>query len=110
MATKTFTTYKPTEDNFIELEDFNGKTNTFKLTASIPGQVILDFMAVSTTEDASKLAEIIKTVLDMAIVEDDKAAWNAFSVEPRNGVTVDVLSEVVGHVVSVLSGNPQDQE
>lgn len=109
MATKSFSTYKPTEDNFIELDDFNGATHTFKLTPSIPGQVILDFMAVSQTEDPAKLAEIINTVLDLAIVEDDKAAWNEFSTEPKNGVTVDVLSEVVGYVVSVLSGNPQVQ-
>lgn len=110
MATKKFTAYRPTEDNFIELDDFNGATHTFKLNPSIPGQVILDFMSVSQAEDPAKLADIINTVLDMAVVEDDKVAWKAFSVEPRNGVTVDVLSEVVGHVVSVLSGNPQAAE
>ena len=110
MAVKTFTTYRPTEDNFIELEDFNGATHTFKLAPAIPGQVILDFMSVSQTEDPAKLAEIINTVLDLAIVEDDKAAWDEFSVDPRNGVTVEVLSEIVGHVVAVLSGNPQAAE
>ena len=109
MATKSFTTYRPTEDNFIELDDFDGTTHTFKLNPSIPGQIILDFMAVSQTEDPAKLAGIINTVLDLAIVEDDKAAWKEFSVAPHNGVTVDVLSEVVGHVVAVLSGG-QTQE
>lgn len=110
MATKTFTTYKPTEDNFIELDDFSGETHAFKLAEAIPGQVILDFMSVSSTEDPSKLAGVINTVIDLAIVEDDKAAWKAFSADPRNGVTVEVLSEIVGHAISVMSGNPQGQE
>ncbi len=109
MSTKSFTTYHPSEENFISLDDHEDTTQTFKLNPSIPGQVILDFMAASGTEDPSKLAEIINTVLDLAIVEDQKAAWNAFSIDPRNGVTVEVLSEVVGHVVSVLSGG-QTQE
>lgn len=110
MASKTFTTYKPTEDNYIDFEDYTGAPVKFKLNPSIPGQIILDFMAVSDTEDPKKLAEVINTVLDLAIVEEDKVAWNEFSLEPRNGVNVDVLAEVVGHVVAVMSGNPQDQE
>lgn len=109
MSVKTFTTYRPTEEESISFDDFEGATRNFRLNPSIPGKTILDFMAVAGTDDPSKLAEIINTVLDLAIVDADKAAWNEFSVEPRNGVTVDVLSEVVGHVVAALSGNPPSQ-
>lgn len=110
MATKTFTTYKPTEEQFIELADSEGVTHKFKLNPALPGKVILDFMFVSGSDDSSKLAEAINTVLDKAIVEDDKEAWDAFSEDPKNGVTIAVLSEVVGHITSVLSGNPQAAE
>lgn len=110
MATKTFTTYKPAEDQFIELDDFNGETHTFKLNPSIPGKLILDFMFVSGTDDSNELAKAINTVLDNAIVDEDKEAWNEFISEPKNGVTITVLSEIVGYVTSTLSGNPQAQE
>jgi hypothetical protein len=110
MATKSFTTYQPEEDQFIELPDFEKNIHTFKLNPSIPGQVILDFMDVTGTEDPKALAAAIKTVLALGIVEEDQAAWKEFILEARNGITVDVLSEVVGYVVAVLSGNPQDQE
>lgn len=110
MATKSFTTYKPTEDNFIEFDDHAGVHHQFKLNPSLPGKVILDFMFVSGTDDSSKLAKAINDVLDKAIVDEDKEAWEAYANEPKNGVTINVLSEVVGHVTSVLSGNPQAQE
>lgn len=110
MASKLFSTYKPTEDNFIELEDHEGAVQSFKLNPSLPGKVILDFMFISGTEDVSKLAQAINTVLDKAIVEEDKERWEAFTGDPRNGVTVNVLSEIVGHITAVLSGNPRAQE
>lgn len=110
MATKTFTTYKPEEEQFIEMTDFEGTTHTFKLNPALPGKVILDFMFVSGSDDSSKLAEAINTVIDKAIVADDKERWTEFSEDARNGVTIAVLSEVVGHITSVLSGNPPVRE
>lgn len=110
MATKTFTTYQPTEENFIRLADHTGEVQSFKLNPSLPGKYILDFMFVSGTDDSSALAEAIKKVLDKAIIDEDKERWEAFSENPLNGVTISVLSEIVGHVTAVLSGNPQDPE
>lgn len=110
MATKVFTTYQPTEDQFIELADHTGATHKFKLNPALPGKVILDFMFASGADDSSKLAEAINNVIDNAIVEEEKEAWAAFSEDPKNGVTIAVLSEVVGHITSVLSGNPQAAE
>lgn len=109
MANKVFTSYRPEEEHSISLEDSEGVTHTFRLNPSLPGRLILDFMFVSGTDDTGQLAKAINTVLDKAVVDEDKEAWNAFIDEPKNGVTISVLSEVVGHVVSVLSGNPQAQ-
>lgn len=110
MASKTFTTYRPTEDQFIELDDSKGNKHTFKLAPSLPGKVILDFMFVAGTDDSSKLSSAIQSVLDCSIIEEDKEAWALFSEDPNNGVTISVLSEIVGHITSVLSGNPQEAE
>ena len=110
MATKTFTTYQPTEDNFIELPDPAGELHTFKLNPALPGKIILDFMFVSGTDDSSKLSKAIQDVLEAAIVEEDKAAWEEFTGNPKNGVTINVLSEIVGHITSVLSGNDRAAE
>lgn len=110
MATKTFTTYKPEEEQFIELEGADGVVHKFKLNPSLPGDLVLDFMYVSGTEDTSELAKAIRAVLDAAVVDEQKEEWVAFSKNPANGVTITVLSEIVGHVTAVLSGNPPDQE
>ena len=110
MSVKTFTAYRPDEDNFIEIDDHEGTTQSFKLNPSLPGKIILDFMFISGTEDSSKLAEAITTVLDNAIVAEDKERWDEFSSDPKNGVTISVLSEIVGHVTAVLSGNDLDPE
>jgi hypothetical protein len=110
MATKSFTTYRPTEEHFIELDDHEGVTQRFKLNPSLPGELILDFMFVSGNEDTSALAKAIRDVLDNAIVDEDKDRWKEFTSNPKNGVTITVLSEVVGYVTAVLSGNDQDQE
>jgi hypothetical protein len=92
------------------MDDHEGTTRSFKLNPSIPGKLILDFMFVSGTDDSNELAKAINTVLDNAIVDEDKEAWNEFISEPKNGVTITVLSEIVGYVTSTLSGNPQAQE
>lgn len=110
MATKSFVTYKPTEDNSIQMDDFEGTSHTFRLNPALPGRVILDFMFASGADDSQGLAKAINTVIDKAVIEDDKEAWEAFIDEPRNGVTIAVLSEIVGHITSVLSGNPPDRE
>jgi hypothetical protein len=110
MAVKSFTTYHPDEEEFIEMDDHAGETQRFKLNPSIPGTLILDFMFVSGTEDSSKLAEAIHSVLDAAVVEEEQERWKEFVNDPKNGVTISVLSEIVGHVTAVLSGNDQDQE
>lgn len=110
MATRAFTTYRPDEDQFIELDDHEGNTHTFKLNPSLPGKVILDFMFVSGSDDSGALSKAINDVLDKGIVDEDKEAWKAFTEEPKNGVTITVLSEIVGHITAVLSGNPPDRE
>lgn len=110
MASKTFTTYRPTEENTIDMEGHDGATHVFHLNPSLPGELILNFMAVSGTDDSSELAKAIKSVLDNAIADEDKEDWENFISDPKNGVTISVLSEIVGHVTSVLSGNPQAQE
>lgn len=110
MATKAFTTYRPDEAEFIELDDHTGATQRFALNPSLPGKLILDFMFVSGTDDSKELAKAINKVLDNAIAEEDTERWNTFIDDPKNGVTIGVLSEIVGHVTAVLSGNPPDQE
>jgi hypothetical protein len=67
-------------------------------------------MFVSGSNDTSALSTAIQSVIDNAITDDDKEAWNTFTEDAKNGVTIGVLSEIVGHITSVLSGNPQDRE
>lgn len=110
MANKSFTTYHPEEDEFITLTDYEGNEQKFKLAPSLPGRVILDFMFVSGSDDSSRLSGAIAAVLDKAVDPEDRERWDEFIDDPRNGVTINVLSEVVGYITSVLSGNAQARE
>jgi predicted RNase H-related nuclease YkuK (DUF458 family) len=110
MPVKTFTGFRPAEDQFIEIDDHEGNTQSFKLNGSLPGKTILNFMFVSSTDESGRLAKAIEDVLDKAIIAEDKERWNAFIEDERNGITISVLSEIVGHVTSVLSGNQQGRE
>lgn len=110
MANRTFTGYSPTEDQTIDFVDHEGNPQIFRLNPALPGKIILDFMSVSGSEDTSGISDSLKAVLDAAIVAEDKERWEAFILEPLNGITISVLSEVVGHVTAVLSGNSQGRE
>lgn len=102
MSRKSFTTYAPTEIPEIEL---NGEV--FKMNASIPGDILLDFISGADTEDPRSMAVTVRTLLDAAILEEERERWHAYIRDPANNVSLDVLAEIAGYASEVLSGNPQ---
>lgn len=103
MARKVFTSYAPTELNEIEV---NG--TVFNVKASVPGDVLLDFLANSNADDTSAMAGTLRNLLDEAIVPEQLDAWHAFIRDPANGVSLNLLAEIAGYVAEVLSGAGND--
>lgn len=100
---KSFKAYVPTEGGSF---DVNG--TVFHLNPSIPGDVLLDFVAGVGADDNAKAAGVIRDLLKAAIVESEYDRWVEFIRNPANGVSLNVLSEVAGFVAEQMSGNPTD--
>ena len=100
MARKTFTSYAPTE---IEEVEINGRV--FTLNASVPGDVILDFLSEADSEDNAAMARTLRQLFAHAINPDQLDDFNAFIRDPSNHVTLDVLAEIAGYVAETVSGS-----
>lgn len=106
MAKKSITTYQPTEEHSIDFPD----GTEFHLEKSVPGAVLLDFISGADSEDPAAMAKTVQSLLDEAIAEDEREAFNAYIRDKKNNVTLDVLSEIAGFAAEVLSaGNPHQQ-
>jgi hypothetical protein len=104
MARKSFSTYIPERG-----EEFEINGTVFRLKAAVPGDVLLDFLSGADQEDPSAMAKTIRNLLDAAIVPDQLEEWHTFIRKDENGVNLNLLSEIAGHVSEVLSANPQKQ-
>lgn len=98
---KSFTTYAPTDGATFQI---NGRT--FNLRPAVPGDVLLDFMASLSAEDASKTAGALRELMQLALAEGQYPAWESFIRDPANNVTLNVLVDIAGFVAECLSGNP----
>lgn len=106
MAKKTFNTYTPTEQHQIDFPD----GTVFNMNPSIPGDVLLDFISGANTEDPAAMALTVRALLNTAIVAEELDAWHAYIRDPKNNVTLEILSEIAGFAAEVLSGgNPHQR-
>ena len=106
MAKKSITTYQPTETHSIEFPD----GTEFPLEPSVPGAVLLDFIGNADDENPAAMANTVKALLDEAIAEESREAFNAYIRDKKNNVTLETLAEIAGFAAEVLSGgNPQQR-
>jgi len=104
MARKTFNTYRKTETPEFDIQDPDGNVTTFRMKPSVPGAVLLDFLAGANAEDPAAMARTVNSLLTAAIADDDLEKWQDYIHNPRNEVTLEVLSEIAGYASEVLSG------
>lgn len=104
MARKTFNTYRKTETPEFDIQDPEGVTTTFRMKPSVPGAVLLDFLSGANADDPAAMARTVNSLLVSSIHEDDLEKWQDYIHNPRNEVTLDVLSEIAGYASEVLSG------
>lgn len=101
---KTFNTYRKTEIPDFDIEDDAGNKTNFKMKPSVPGAVLLDFIAGANAEDPAAMARTVNDLLNAAIADEDSERWNTYIRDPKNNVTLDVLSEIAGYASETLSG------
>lgn len=101
---KKFNTRKKTEIPEFEITDEAGTAVVFKMKPSIPGAILLDFISGANTEDPGAMARTVNNLLNAAIADEDAERWAAFIRDPKNDVTLEVLSEIAGYASEILSG------
>lgn len=104
MATRTFNTYRKTEQHELKMADPDGKITVFHLKPAVPGAVLLDFLSGAHADDPAAMANTVKSLLDAAIVDDELEAWQAYIRDDNNSVSLEILSEIAGYASEVLSG------
>lgn len=100
MSTRSFTTYAPTEENGF---DINGEP--FRLNKSVPGVVLLDFLAGASEDDAAAMSKVLTSLFKEAIHDDDYERFLAFIGEKKNNVDLETLAEIAGYLAEKLSGS-----
>jgi hypothetical protein len=107
MAKKRFQTHAPTEIQTLEMANEAGVVTEFKMAEAIPGDVLLDYLSNANSENPGEMAQLVRSLLDAAISDEDLDRWHEYIREPSNHVDLNTLSEVAGWASEVLSGNPQ---
>ena len=106
MIRKSFQTYSPSVGAEFSLVEGGqgGKEEVFHLRPSVPGDVLLDFIAKSDSEEVGQVAETVRGLLAAAIVEEDFERWTTFIRKPANNVTLTMLAEIAGWISEQVSG------
>lgn len=100
MGSKSFSTRPASVD---EAFDING--TAFRLSASVPGDVLLDFLGSADDENPAGMALALRGLLDSAVHPDDLDRFKKFIRDPENNVSLDVLAEVAGYAAEKLAGS-----
>lgn len=100
---KTFSTYVATPAEPVELVI---NDQTFRCQESLPGQVLLDFLAETKMDDPASMVSAINNIFKQAVVEEDYEAWSAFIRDPANNISLNNLSEFAGWLVEEYTGRP----
>jgi hypothetical protein len=103
---KTFKGFVPSEAVTFTLESPDGsRAITLRCKPNVPGSKFLDFMQrASSTENFAAMAGAVHEIIDVALNEDDLAAFWAFVDEPANGINLEMLAEIAGFLSETFAG------
>ena len=107
MARKSFKGYVSPEVVEFDLEPPNGgHTFTVRGVPMIPGSVLLDFLSDTKGDDPGSLAAAINSILKAAVVPEQWDEFRAYTDNPENGISLEILSEMAGYLAESYSGRP----
>lgn len=102
---KSFTSLEP-----VAGAEFDVNGVVFHLRPSIPGEVLLDFLAGADDENPASLAKTVRALIEAAVIPEDYERFQAFVRNPDNNVTLGMLSEIAGFMAESLSGNDPEKQ
>jgi|TARA_B110000977_G_scaffold200698_1_gene292192 hypothetical protein len=83
-------------------EDFNCVT-------AMPGRVLLDIVARSSSENTADQAAVINDFFSHVLLEESLERFNALVVDKERIVTAETLGEITGWLVEQYSDRPNQQ-
>ena len=104
---KTFRGYVPIEAPTFDLESPDGARKvTIKCVGMLPGKRFLDFLGNLSGNDQMAMAAGINNLFKAAIKEESYQTFQDFCDVPENGIGLELLSEIAGHIGELYSGRP----
>ena len=81
----------------------------FNCVAAMPGKVLLDIVAKSSSESTADQAAVINDFFSHVLLEESLERFNALVVDKERVVTAETLGEITGWLVEQYSERPNPQ-
>jgi|AntAceMinimDraft_1070359.scaffolds.fasta_scaffold07509_6 hypothetical protein len=81
----------------------------FHCVKALPGRVLLDIVAKSSSEDAVDQATVINDFFSHVLVEESLVRFDALVVDKEKVVTTETLGEITGWLVEQYTSRPNSQ-
>ena len=106
-VSRTFKGYVPIEAPEFELEDPAGTRKlTVKCVGMLPGTRFLDFLASTGSNNPQELGDAVYGLFKAAIRPEMYESFKSFVDEPANGISIDLLAEIAGHLGELYTKRP----
>lgn len=80
----------------LEFQESDGSVKKFLFVHEIPGVILLDFVAEMDSASNTGAARVIKDFINTSLLDDEqRESWAAYAREPKNRITLEVMSEMV---------------
>ena len=81
----------------------------FHCVRALPGKVLLDMVAKSSSEDSSDQATMINDFFAQVLLDESLEKFNALIVDKERVVTAETLGEITGWLVEQYGDRPNPQ-
>jgi hypothetical protein len=97
-------THEPSKPLDLTFQTVDGVEAKFYFHEKIPGVTLLDLMSKMEAEASGAPKAIAEFIQQSLLDEENLEAWNAYASDPRNQISLDVLSEIVTWLAEKYSG------
>jgi len=87
---------------------FTIESETFTAQPSIPGAVLLDFIADADSGDGGRAAQALVDFIEKVVVEDEREAFRDVIRDPEKDIDIATLAEICEWLVGEYTARPTD--
>lgn len=103
---KSFTSSK--EKAVVEPIEFELEGETFEAYGQVPGAVLLEFIAASSSEDSTGTAGAILAYLKSSMNRENFKRFDKLIRDPEKVIQLQVLADIVAYLVEERSSRPTE--